>query len=170
MYRNTVTGAPLTIVFDKAQFRLEGGQAAANQLFPSSDSKFTSLNGDRVFQFDSHGLLTVVAPNGTSETYEQVQPAKPTAAELQALTGTYVSDEAEVTMQVVVEGADVKVTRRPDTKLTLRPLYKDAFTAPGLGLIRFRRDGQGRVVGFSVVQDRVWDLRFTRKAGRPSTN
>jgi CubicO group peptidase (beta-lactamase class C family) len=170
MYRNTVTGAPLTIVFDKAQFRLEGGQAAANQLFPSSDSKFTSLNGDRVFQFDSHGLLTVVAPNGTSETYEQVQPAKPTAAELQALTGTYVSDEAEVTMQVVVEGADVKVTRRPDTKLTLRPLYQDAFTAPGLGLIRFRRDGHGRVVGFSVVQDRVWDLRFTRKAGRPSTN
>ena len=170
MYRNTVTGASLTIVLDKAQFRLEGGQAAANQLFPSSDSKFTSLNGDRVFQFDSRGLLTVVAQNGTSETYEQVQPAKPTAAELQALTGTYVSDEAEVTMQVVVESADLKVTRRPDTKLTLRPLYKDAFTAPGLGLIRFRRDGQGRVVGFSIVQDRVWDLRFTRKAGRPSTN
>ncbi len=165
MYRNMRTGAALTIVYDKAQFRLEGGQAPANQLFPSSDSKFTSLNGDRVFQFDGGGLLTIPAQNGTSETYVRVEPAKPTPAELQALAGTYVSDEAEVTVEIVVENGELKATRRPDTKVALRPLYKDAFAAQGLGTILFRRDKQGRVDALSVVQDRVWDLRFTRQGG-----
>ena len=47
--------------------------------------------------------------------------------------------------------------------LTLRPVYKDAFQAEGLGLVRFRRDTSGRVIGFSVTMDRVWDLRFDRK-------
>ncbi len=166
MYRNTATGTTLTILFDRDRgFRLEGGSPTTSGLIPKSDTKFTAAN-DRMFLFDANGVLSVPQSNGTVETYERVEPAKPTSEELKSLAGTYTSDEAEVTMQVVVEGSDLKVTRRPDSKLTLRPLYKDAFTAPGLGLVRFRRDAQGRVTAFSVVQDRVWDLRFTRLAGK----
>jgi CubicO group peptidase (beta-lactamase class C family) len=168
MYRNTVTGAVLTILLDKGQFRLDGGTPATNTLVPESDSRFSSLNRDRWFEFDAKGTLSVPAANGTVETYERVEPAHPTAEQLMALSGTYVSDEAEVTLQMIVEGTDLKVTRRPDTKLTLRPLYKDAFAAQGLGVIIFRRDAQGAVVGLSVVQDRVWDLRFTRQVGKPT--
>jgi hypothetical protein len=51
--------------------------------------------------------------------------------------------------------------RRPDVVLRLTPEYNDAFRAP-LGFIRFHRDAGGRVTGFSVSQDRVWDLRFHR--------
>jgi hypothetical protein len=53
--------------------------------------------------------------------------------------------------------------RRPDVAVTLMPLYADAFGAGQLGTVIFRRDGSGRAIAFSVVQDRVWDLRFERK-------
>ena len=56
---------------------------------------------------------------------------------------------------------------------SLRPLYPDAFTgrsslvgefqgARQMGIYVFRRDG-GRVSEFSLIQSRVWDLRFERQ-------
>jgi len=61
-------------------------------------------------------------------------------------------------------GSELRLMRRPDVAMRLNPLYADAFEAP-LGTILFRRDASGRVSGFSLMQDRVWDLRFTRRAG-----
>lgn len=51
---------------------------------------------------------------------------------------------------------------RPALVLKSTPVYRDAFDVPPLGLVIFRRDDAGRVAGFSINQDRVWDLRFTR--------
>jgi hypothetical protein len=160
MYRNAKTGTIQTFVADKAAVRLESGPA----LVHLSASRFTPATGGRTYEFDGRGGLRIAADNNTADSYERVAPAKPTAAELHLLAGTYATDEAEVVMEVSVENGELKIARRPDTKLTLRPLYKDAFTAPGLGVVIFRRDGKGRVTSFSVVQDRVWDLRLTRRA------
>ena len=78
--------------------------------------------------------------------------------------GTYVSDEAETTLTVVANGDSLVIKRRPDATMKLTPIYADAFTAPQLGLVIFRRDARAaRVAALSVVQERVWDLRFTRQ-------
>ena len=92
------------------------------------------------------------------------EPANPTAADLRELAGAYASDEAEATLNVVVENGTLVVKRRPDTTLKLTPIYADAFRAPQLGYVMFRRDARGHVAALSVVQDRVWDLRFARQA------
>ena len=99
---------------------------------------------------------------GTVDAYERVPPAKPTADQLKEVAGAYVSDEAETTLTVALSGDSLVIKRRPDTTITLTPIYADAFNAPQLGLVIFRRDA-GRVTGLSVVQDRVWDLRFARQ-------
>jgi CubicO group peptidase (beta-lactamase class C family) len=165
MYRDTLTGTALTIVADSEWLRVEGAPLPAGMLVGTSASSFTSFNGDRTYEFGPSGRLSVRMPNGTVQRYERVEPARPTAQELAALAGTYSSDEAEVTLNVVVmEDGRLEVTRRPDTRLTLMPLYADAFTAPGLGLVRFRRDARGNVTGLSVTTGRVWDLRFARTA------
>jgi CubicO group peptidase (beta-lactamase class C family) len=166
MYRNTVTGTVLTILFEKTSFRLEGGAAPANLLVPLTDQTFESFNGDRTFRFEPGGRLSVASQNGTTRRLERVEPATPTLQDLKVFPGTYVSDEAEVTLQVIVEGGVLKVTRRPEAKLTLRPLYKDAFAAQGLGVVRFHRGANGAVSGLSVTLDRVWDLRFARVSPR----
>ena len=40
--------------------------------------------------------------------------------------------------------------------------YIDAFNAGPLGTVIFRRDSTGRATELHVVQDRVWDLRFSK--------
>ena len=79
------------------------------------------------------------------------------------LSGTYVSDEAETILKAVVENHALVLKRRPDTTIALTPVYLDAFAADNaLGTVLFRRDGNGRVTGLSVMQDRVWNMPFRR--------
>jgi len=88
---------------------------------------------------------------------------KPSAGDLAAFAGTYVSDEVETTLIVDVKNGELVVRRRPDTVIALRPHSKDRFDAGGgLGLITFHR-ANGRVMELAITQDRVWDLRFRRR-------
>jgi hypothetical protein len=95
--------------------------------------------------------------------YERVPEAKPTLEELPTLAGTYESGEAETTFVVAIEGDALVMRQRPDRRVPLTPIYKDAFVAPPLGMVIVRRDAAGRVVALSVSQDRVWGLRFSRQ-------
>jgi len=137
----------------------------ANDLFRNVDNGMVistfpagttwQLAGDR---------LTVTDRYGVDEIFERVPKASPRPAALDQLTGTYHSDEAETTLTVAVANGGLTITRRPDAMFKLTPLYADAFRAPQLGTIIFRRDAAGRVTALSVVDDRVWDLRFDRVA------
>jgi hypothetical protein len=135
--------------------------AAGRPLVPLSSSRFTTATA-QTFEFDGRGGVRATDAFGTVDTYERVPAAKPTADQMKDLVGTYVSDEAETTLTVAMGDGGLVVKRRPDTTLKLTPIYADAFNAPQLGLVIFRREG-GRITALSVVQDRVWDLRFARQ-------
>jgi hypothetical protein len=66
-------------------------------------------------------------------------------------------------MGVIVEDGALVIKQRPAVTMKLAPAYADAFTTPALGVVIFRRDAAGQVTALSVVQDRVWDLRFGRE-------
>jgi CubicO group peptidase (beta-lactamase class C family) len=91
------------------------------------------------------------------------EPFKPTPAQLASYAGTYVSDEAEATFTIVVEGEDLVLRRRPDTRVVLRPTAEESFAAgAGIGTVKFHRKN-GQVTELGVSQDRVFDLRFRRQ-------
>jgi CubicO group peptidase (beta-lactamase class C family) len=85
----------------------------------------------------------------------------PTAAQLAELAGTYWSDEAEVALSAAVDQGKLVIKRRPDTTITLTAIDRDTFRG-SIGTVTFRRDAGGKVNAFSIKQDRVWDLRFSR--------
>ena len=116
------------------------------------------------------GRLSVTDRYGINLLFERAPQAAPTAGQLQPLAGVYTSNEAETTLTVAVEGGALVAKRRPDAVFRLRALYADAFDAPGLGTVIFRRDAADRVAALSVVQDRVWDLRFARQAQARTTS
>jgi CubicO group peptidase (beta-lactamase class C family) len=158
IYRNTQTGEPLHIVRADNGVRIERGAV----LIAMSPSRLVTASGD-VFELgNERGDARMTDSYGSVETYARVTPAKPTVEQLQSLAGTYTSDDAEVEMTVAVDGDAAILKRRPDTTIRLTPVYPDAFTSQ-LGTVIFRREGT-RVSDFSVVQDRVWDMRFTRQA------
>lgn len=158
LYRNTATGLPVLIEADGAALRLAPNTA----LVPAADGAFITPSRTR-WTFDGRGGARAVDAFGRVDAFERVAPARPTAAELRAFEGTYASDEVEATLTARVEGDTLVVTRRPDSTFRLSPIYADAFRAPSLGTVIFRRDTAGRVTALSVIQDRVWDLRFTKR-------
>ena len=165
LYRDTTTGEALSIVRGNDGVRIDRGAA----LIPTAPTRFVTANR-QTWEIDGgRGTARMTDAYGTVDTYERVEPVQPTAAQLQDLVGTYVSDEAETTIAVAVDGDSVVLKRRPDTTMKLTPIYRDAFTG-SIGTVIFRRTG-GRVTGFSVSQDRVWDLRFSRQGemARPTS-
>jgi CubicO group peptidase (beta-lactamase class C family) len=157
LYRSTVTGVPLTITREK-----DGLRAGRSTFVAQSPVRFIAKERD-VLEPDAQGVRVTDA-FGTVEEYARVAASKPTTQDLQVYSGTYESDDAETVLTAAVEGGKLVLKRRPDTTLALTPVYADVFSAPGLGTIIFRRDASARPAEFSVSQERVWDLRFKRKA------
>jgi CubicO group peptidase (beta-lactamase class C family) len=158
IYRNTETGEPIRIIRDGEGLRLDGGAA----LQAESGSRFTAPNGRRV-EIES-GRLKLIDSYGSVEPYERIAAADLKPKPLSDYSGTYVSDEADVSLTTSVETDALVLKRRPDSTIRLTPLYADAFRG-SIGFVRFHRDARGQVTGLSVSQDRVWDLRFKRVTG-----
>ena len=73
----------------------------------------------------------------------------------------YYSGDAETVLTAEVVDGKLMLRRRPDTHISLTPLYADTFES-SLGLIRFVRGQGGQVAQLSVRQDRVYDMRSDR--------
>ena len=86
----------------------------------------------------------------------------PSAAQLNALAGTYWSDEAETMLTAAVDQGALVLRRRPDTVIKLTAIGPDKFRG-SIGTVTFVRNASGAVESLHVNQDRVWDLSFTKK-------
>jgi CubicO group peptidase (beta-lactamase class C family) len=165
VYRNTEIGTAMRFARDNDRLRLEGSAGGfVLPLLPTSSSHFGTEFGVNVDVDISHRTARVSDSQGsTLMLLDRVPTARPTPKQLKELVGVYSSDEAEATVTIAVEGTLLVFKRRPATTLVLAPTYPDAFSNSQLGTIIFRRDAHGAPAAFSVVQDRVWDLRFTRQ-------
>jgi len=117
---------------------------------------------------DAAGMVTalrVLSMGYEADTFEKVERAKPSQAEMQAVAGDYISDEAETKLKVVLTPKGLEIHQRPDTVYPLKPTYAGGFECE-LGSIRFLRDASGHVTGLSLGDSRMWDLRFQRVAAQ----
>ncbi len=105
-------------------------------------------------------LLTV---DGDVIPHERVEEAAPSAAQLAEYAGEYWSGEAEATYRIVVEEGKLVAKARPDFSAALTPLYAGGFQTEHGWLVRFTRDGNGKVSGFTFGLGRVRALRFERR-------
>lgn len=157
LYRNVDRGDVVRIEREGDGLRLGDGTALI------ALSALRLVDGDGTsFEFDGRGRGLLDDGSGAPVGLERVPAAQPTPAELEALAGRYVSHEAQTTFTVRVRDGALELAQRPATGYRLTPLYADAFDSE-LGAIVFRRDAAGMVTALSVVQDRVWDLRFRRE-------
>ena len=146
-----------------AELRLKDGKLMLDRttLVPAAPSEFSA--GDRRFLFES-GRFRETSSNGDIE-YERVDAAHPTPAELASLAGQYESQETASTLTVAAKDANLTLAIAANNPIVLRPTFHDAFmmqTPGGAASIFFHRDPNGKVIGLSAGDDRVWDLRFTR--------
>jgi CubicO group peptidase (beta-lactamase class C family) len=157
LYRSRLDGRPVRLVRDGTTLRIDGGPALLAQstarFLTASGQEWEVVSADHLRRRDRYDVVD----------YERVPPAIPTESELKVFNGTYTSDEVEARFSVLEIERRLIFLVRPKVVLRATPLYADAFDVQQLGLVIFRRDGAGKVVGFTVNQDRVWDLRFARE-------
>jgi len=151
------------------RFILRDGRLETEQgieLIPESATTFAAARGGNRVLFerrrDGRYDLRIATPAGDTVPADPVAPADSTRAALTPLIGTYVSDEADVTVTVEADTAGgLVVVRQPDARARLRPIYRDGFASPA-GVLVFTRDARGRVNGFLLTAPRVRNLRFRR--------
>jgi CubicO group peptidase (beta-lactamase class C family) len=164
VFREPLTDAAMRVDLDKDGKTL---RIAGQPVIPLSGTIFTMADGSRqaVFEAGPAGSpLRMRDSDGRSKPrlWEAVPPFAPKPADLEAYAGTYYSEEIDTTYTVYVEGGKLKVRFRPAQRFDLTPVYTDAFEEGG-DVLRFTRDGSGRVDGFLVYAERVRHLRFVRK-------
>jgi CubicO group peptidase (beta-lactamase class C family) len=157
LFRNVETDTALQVIEENGKLRILNGP----RLVATSGTTFTY--GESTLKVMSPGNVQVTDQFGIEDRYTRVEPVTPTPENLAQFAGTYVSDEAETSLTVVADGTKLLIKRRPDATFTLEPIYTDVFGAgPRLGTFIFRRNSSGRPIAFSIVQDRLSDLRFER--------
>jgi CubicO group peptidase (beta-lactamase class C family) len=163
MYRDAITGAPLRISVRDGKLVDEGGTEAV----ALSPTLFQNSNGGRVlFEVASDGrtqTMRLLQEDGDTLLFLPVEAHTPTPNDLAPLAGTYTSDEAAATLTIVHDGGKLFLRQRPALSLELRPAYRDVFEVPTGDVVRFVRDGSGRVTEVSLFLGRVRDLRFRRQ-------
>ncbi|HEV7838087.1 MAG TPA: hypothetical protein VGO75_08490, partial [Gemmatimonadaceae bacterium] len=105
--------------------------------------------------------VRVWADNGDTTDFVPAGDAKP--ANLKDYEGRYSSSEAEVEFVLRVEKDTLVLTGRPNTRLVMKPVYRDGFVALG-STVRFTRASNGRVDGFLATSGRARRIRFEREA------
>lgn len=159
LYRRSPQAGTLAIVRDDKGLALQNG----TRLVPLSPTRLVRGDDAQTFDFDSADRFRASDEFGVVDFYERVEPVKPTAAQLKELEGRYVSDEIETTFTIAADGGQLLLRRRPDTTISLTPVYADGFST-SLGIFAvFERDASKRVTAFTLTEERVWNLRFARQ-------
>lgn len=161
LYCNRRTHEALSIDFVDKQLRVAG----MGHLIPLSADTLQAATGSARLEIvrDAAGTVrgTRALVSDEVRDFDRVERARPSPANLEALVGTYTSDEAEVSLVVAIEAGRLVIRRRPNTTIPLTPTYADGF-AGSIGHVRFLRDATGKVTHLSIGRDRLWDLRFAK--------
>jgi CubicO group peptidase (beta-lactamase class C family) len=104
--------------------------------------------------------MILLGARGSPDSLSRVPTAKPSAAELAAIAGTYHSPELEVTWRITADSGKLTARARALGNAELVPLFPDAYSVDG-SLIRLTRAG-GRVTGFTLSAGRMKGIVFGR--------
>jgi CubicO group peptidase (beta-lactamase class C family) len=171
-YRDPHTDQTLTFTATEAGLSTAGGRGAGggrgNVAWATlGRDRFASAQGEAMFSgVAGHRTLNLARADADTARFDEVRAA-PAALRLNDYVGTYASDELDVRFAVVALNGKLVLLRRPYERFELQPVYPDDFQAGGgLGTLRFARNTNGKVSGFSFFAGRVLDVRFRRVPDR----
>ena len=104
------------------------------------------------------------APDRDSQ-QEQQEPITLSLAQLREYEGWYRSVELDSSYEVVADGGELTALHWRNRRANLTPIGDDEFRGdvPWLPLVRFTRDGSGRLNSFTVTGSRVRNMVFERR-------
>jgi CubicO group peptidase (beta-lactamase class C family) len=149
-----------------ARFMVENGVSrwSGARLVAMGGGQFTVGDNKLKFTLDKEGKPVFAETVDTDGEVRRFVPEKewtPTPEDFASFKGDWFSEEAGATFTLVVEGDKAFIKQRPATSLSLQPLYKDHFGAPGY-VLWFTRDKSGKVDSLHVGSSRMRDMPFVK--------
>jgi hypothetical protein len=99
--------------------------------------------------------------DGRTETYVELQRVKLAAADLAKYAGRFYSPELDTHFVLEARNGALVVLRPHQEELALEPTARDRFSN-GQTRIRFVRDAQGRLCGFTYGEEDLDGIAFLR--------
>lgn len=163
------------ITFAKEQGHLVGWTAGDDKMpfYPSGEREFFVKLRNARFSFDPPNADGIV-PSGTwhrgtrAIRATRITRPQPGEREVQALEGTYYSDELRMLYTVTFKDGEL-VLGSPRGDIALAPFDKDSYIGPWpFGLVRFACAAQADCTGFTATEDRARDVQFTKVTITPA--
>ncbi len=165
------TGEPMRLAVQEGRLRIANG----TPLVALSQDRFRGLRPDLFFRsqdafelsFETPDRIAIKSMEGQVTRYRRAQPHTHTAAELRAFDGRYESPELGTVFEIVpgANGLAMRFEGSPERSLELAPVERDTYMR-SMMIVRFHRDGSGKVVGFDYGNPVVRNIRFTRLGDR----
>jgi hypothetical protein len=116
-----------------------------------------------IFFENENARMTVDVNNGMQKlTFERIDDYKLTPDQLKEYAGSYHSEELDVHYQLIVDAQQLQIEPKSPFFPPLKPVIPDSFSA-GMANIKFLRNSNGEITGFSINAGRVKDIRFLRQ-------
>ena len=173
VYFDERTGEPMRLVVTGGRLRIANGPPlialAQDRFRPPRPTPFFRSQADVELVFPSNDRLELRTKEGETTRFRRAQPWTPSPADLQSVDGRYESKELGTVFEIVpgTNALTMRFERTPDKSLELTPVERDTYMR-SLMVVRFRRDGSGKVVGFDYGNPVVRNIAFTRLGDRTS--
>jgi CubicO group peptidase (beta-lactamase class C family) len=171
-YRNPQNGDILHIIYEEKKLKVKSSSGFVFQIVPLSREEFQSADAPvdigltflKPDKSDEKIMKVEVKIEGREPVvYELITLAAPSLDQLQEYAGNYYSEELEVTYKLFVK--EDKLFFQSGYAIEgsqLEPTLKDEFQVPGAN-VKFNRDNQGKILGFTVDTGRVQNIGFEKK-------
>lgn len=162
-YSSTIRPARSILTFADGQLRIGGANGTV--LTPWSETEFhIGAEGGPYLVFTGPVMgkrqgFELRYEGGVVDAFVPAGEWTSTEEALQEYTGTYKSEDAQVTMEVTLEEGGLVLVHPELGPARLRASHLDTFMLGGR-LIRFRRLAGGAVYEMSIAEQRIYDMRF----------
>ena len=157
------------IVLDKDKLMYVRSEDNKSELAPVAATEFMmkdTPDSVRVTFSDKAGThyetMTVAVANEPTVVGKWMEPFSPTEDMLREYAGSYYSGELDTRYDLVIKSGALSVRDRRGEDVPAVAQKKDLFLAGGFMKIRFQRDGNGGITGFTVSTGRVLNLKFAK--------
>jgi CubicO group peptidase (beta-lactamase class C family) len=138
------------------------------ELTPIGGNRFVIPNSPAEVEFvpptaGQSQQLHVAIAGGPTLVSRLIAEYTPSREQLEAFAGAYTSTEIHGTYSLTATDTGLRMDIPTRGDLSLAPVFADAFSANILGMVRFARDGNGRVTAFTAYGPGVRGVRFTRQ-------
>lgn len=171
LYFNEVSGEPVRLVVDRGRLRIASGPALVAQSadrFKRWGAAVEFMSADEFeIRFLSPDKFELKSMEGKTTLYRRAKSSAPGPDVLKPFAGRYKSDEMGAIIRIEPKGDRLimLLEHAPSRKIELSPVEADVFQFARI-LVRFKKDGSGKVVGWEYSNPVLRNVKFTRLGDR----